>query len=188
MATTLKRAEAKAGGPRRSWATAWATLGYAVGLYAYAGVKVVAPAFYALDRARVPLYASVSAVAANIVFNVLLFPVLSFKGLALGTSLAATLNFGILVFAFRRGFGLPLRGSVGHLARVFLAAIPCALAAIAVAGALESWLGVEAVSARIVTVGLAIAAGGLAYALACKLLRVAELEEIRAFVARRLRR
>src|SRR5690606_27390121 len=81
-------------------ATAWATLGYAVGLYAYAGVKVVAPAFYALDRARLPLYASVSAVAANIAFNVLFFPVLSFRGLALGTSIAATLNFAVLLLAF----------------------------------------------------------------------------------------
>ena len=175
-------------GPADTVATAWATLGYAVGLYAYAGVKVVAPAFYALDRARVPLYASVSAVAANLLANVLLFPALSYRGLALGTSVAATLNFAVLVFAFRRGHGLRLRPIAGHFARVFLAAIPCGLAAAAVARLCESALGVEAVSSRIVVVGLAIAAGGLCYALACRLLRVPELGELLAFAARRLRR
>lgn len=174
--------------PEDTIATAWATLGYAVGLYAYAGVKVVAPAFYALDRARVPLYASVTAVAANILANVLLFPVLSYKGLALGTSIAATLNFGVLVLAFRRGFGLRLGASLWQLLRVVAAAIPCALAATWVAGAAEASLGVEAVSARAAAVGLAILAGALAYALACKALRVRELEALTAFVARRLRR
>lgn len=69
-----------------------------------------------------------------------------------------------------------------------MAAVPCALAAILVVDALEGWLGVEAVWARIVSVGLAIAAGGLAYAVACKILRVGELEELVGFVARRLRR
>jgi putative peptidoglycan lipid II flippase len=174
--------------PEDTVATAWATLGYAVGLYAYAGVKVVAPAFYALDRAKVPLYASVTAVAANILANVLLFPMLSYKGLALGTSIAATLNFGVLVLAFRRGFGLRLGATAAHFLRVFLAAIPCALVAAAVAGVVESALGVEAIASRIAAVGLALAAGGLVYVLACKILRVAELDEFVALVARRLRR
>jgi len=151
-------------------------------------VKVVAPAFYALDRARIPLYASVSAVAANIVANVLLFPVLSYKGLALGTSIAATLNFGVLVFAFRRGFGLRLGATATHLLRVFFAAIPCALGAAAVAGQVESALGEEAVTSRIAAVGLAIAAGGSIYVVACKLLRVGELDEFASLVVRRLRR
>ena len=175
-------------GPADTVATAWATLGYAVGLYAYAGVKVVAPAFYALDRARIPLYASVAAVAANIAANVLLFPVLSYRGLALGTSIAATLNFAVLLLAFRRGHGLPLRPLAGHLLRVLLAAIPCGVAAGTVAHLCESTLGIEAVPARVVSVGLAIAVGALAYALACRALRVPELGELVGFVARRFQR
>jgi putative peptidoglycan lipid II flippase len=53
--------------------TARALSGYAIGLVAYAAIKVVAPAFYALGRTRVPLIASVSAVAANLIWNVLTF-------------------------------------------------------------------------------------------------------------------
>ena len=36
---------------------AWLPLFYALGLYAYSGVKVMAPAFYALDRRRPPVVA-----------------------------------------------------------------------------------------------------------------------------------
>ena len=50
--------------------------GYAVGLVAYAAIKVVAPAFYALGRTRVPLIASVSAVAANLLWNFCHLPAL----------------------------------------------------------------------------------------------------------------
>ena len=49
--------------------TARALAGYAVGLAAYAAVKVVAPAFYALGRTRVPLVGSVIAVVANLLWN-----------------------------------------------------------------------------------------------------------------------
>jgi putative peptidoglycan lipid II flippase len=47
-------------------ATAAALLLYSFGLVGYTGVKVLAPAFYALGRPRVPLVASVSAVATNL--------------------------------------------------------------------------------------------------------------------------
>ena len=40
--------------PEDTAATAQALVYYALGLYAYSGVKVFAPAFYALDDARVP--------------------------------------------------------------------------------------------------------------------------------------
>src|SRR5262249_35735867 len=49
--------------------TARALTGYAAGLAAYAAVKVVAPAFYALGRTRVPLVGSVVAVLANLLWN-----------------------------------------------------------------------------------------------------------------------
>ena len=53
------------------------------------------------------MIASVSAVAANLIWNVLTFRRFGHVGLAIGTSLAALVNAGILVFAFEkqiRGF------------------------------------------------------------------------------------
>ncbi|WP_373047260.1 murein biosynthesis integral membrane protein MurJ [Vulgatibacter sp.] len=172
--------------PTDTVATAWATLMYATGLYAYAAVKVVAPAFYALDRSRIPLYGSLAAVGGNVFLNVTLFPYLSYKGLALGTAAAATLNFGVLLFMFRKVAGaLDLPGLVTHFLRVLAAAVPCGLAAYVVNEQLAQRLGTETLLARILEVGLAVAAGGLVYLALCRLFRVAELDEVLAFVKRR---
>ncbi|HVZ72802.1 MAG TPA: murein biosynthesis integral membrane protein MurJ [Polyangia bacterium] len=87
--------------PHATQETARALSGYALGLAAYSAVKVVAPAFYALGRTRVPLAGSVLAVAANLVWNLLTFRALGAFGLALGTSIAATVNLAVLVLAFQ---------------------------------------------------------------------------------------
>jgi putative peptidoglycan lipid II flippase len=109
--------------------TARALGAYAVGLVAYAAIKVTAPAFYALGRTRVPLLASVSAVGANLLWNVLSFRQLGHVGLALGTSVAAMVNVAVLVTAFqlqvRRLFTAAFFGAV---ARIALAAAAMAAA------------------------------------------------------------
>src|SRR5262249_17948259 len=102
-------------------ATAHALSGYALGLVSYAAIKVVAPAFYALARTRVPLIASVSAVAANLLWNVTTFHTFGHVGLAVGTSLAATVNLLVLVaFQIQIG-GLFTRDFFGAVARILLA-------------------------------------------------------------------
>ncbi|MEA2696966.1 MAG: putative peptidoglycan lipid flippase [Myxococcales bacterium] len=102
--------------------TARALSGYAVGLAAYAAIKVMAPAFYALGRTRVPLLASLSAVAANVVWNLLTFRQFGHVGLAVGTSIAAIVNLAVLVIAFQMQIGgLLTRDLLGALARIFVA-------------------------------------------------------------------
>ncbi|HLK92320.1 MAG TPA: murein biosynthesis integral membrane protein MurJ [Polyangia bacterium] len=88
--------------PHAAIETARALSGYAVGLCAYAAIKVLAPAFYAIGRTRVPVAGSVAAVAANLIWNVLTFRTFGHVGLALGTSLAALVNFSVLAVAFHR--------------------------------------------------------------------------------------
>jgi putative peptidoglycan lipid II flippase len=86
--------------PHATLETAHALAGYAVGLVAYAAIKVVVPAFYAIGRPRVPVAASLSAVAANLIWNFLTYRQFGHVGLALGTSLAAVVNFTVLAVAF----------------------------------------------------------------------------------------
>ncbi|HET6284993.1 MAG TPA: murein biosynthesis integral membrane protein MurJ [Polyangia bacterium] len=112
--------------------TARALTGYAVGLVAYAAIKVVAPAFYALGRTRVPLIASVSAVAANVVWNLATFRSMGHVGLALGTSIAAIVNLAVLVIAFQKEVG-------GLLTRDLFASVLRIAAAAAVMAAVV-WL------------------------------------------------
>jgi len=162
---------------------------FALGLYAYSAVKVTVPGFYALDRTRIPVIASISAVAVNIALSFILFPRIGYQGLAIGMSAAAIVNFLVLFGSFQRlTGGLDLGGLVGHGLRVLVASAFCG----GTAWLVESWiagaLGTESVFAQAAAVGSSIVCGVGVYAAACRLLRVPELDTILAFARRTLGR
>jgi putative peptidoglycan lipid II flippase len=167
-------------------ATAQALLFYALGLYGYSAVKVFAPAFYALDERRVPVIGSVLGMISNVVLNVTLYPVLGFRGVALGTSVAAAVNFGVLAIAWRRRHGgLGGTGVVPQLGRVLLASAALAVAAFLAERALERALPPGGFG-RQLALGLGpITAGGLAYLAAARALGIAELQELLGALRRR---
>ena len=78
---------------------------YALGLVPYSMVKIVAPAFYTIDRPRLPLLASLAAVAVTIGFNAATYQLLGAPGLALGTTIGALFNVGLLRLFYRRHVG-----------------------------------------------------------------------------------
>ena len=88
-------------------AAAQALAAYAVGLAGYAGIKVLAPAFYALDDTRVPMLVSLLSIVTNLVLNWTFVRVLGFGhvGLALSTSAVAIANCAILYAILRRRVG-----------------------------------------------------------------------------------
>ena len=78
---------------------------YAVGLIAFCWVRLLAAACYAGKDAKAPMrYAAVS-VAVNIILAVILMQWWSYVGLALATSLAAFVNFGLLFMRLTRTYG-----------------------------------------------------------------------------------
>jgi putative peptidoglycan lipid II flippase len=166
--------------------TAQALVFYALGLYAYSGVKVLAPAFYALDAARVPLLGSVLGMISNVVLNLTLYPLLGYRGVALGTSLAATMNFAVLVVAWRTRFGgLGSQGVLRQLARVAAASVALGVAAWAAHQALRPAMGGGGLAGQAVRALVPIAVGAAVYAFAARLLRVGELGELLGAVRRR---
>ena len=80
---------------------------YMLGVLPYSLVKVFAPAFFAVDRPRVPMIASISSVVANLLFNSLTYRTLGAPGLALGTTVAALVNLAILRVWFGRVLASP---------------------------------------------------------------------------------
>src|SRR5712691_8334764 len=76
--------------------TAAALALYSIGLVAYTGVKVLAPAFYALGTPRVPLVASAAAVATNVAVIVTLHPSLGHRAIALGQAVGMLLSVTVL--------------------------------------------------------------------------------------------
>jgi putative peptidoglycan lipid II flippase len=166
--------------------TAAALLFYAIGLYAYSAVKVFAPAFYALDEARVPVVGSVLGMVSNVLLNVTLWPVLGFRGVALGTSLAAGVNFAVLALAWRRKHGgLGGSGIARQLARVVVASAVLGLAAWAAERALAGVLPPRGFARQLALGLLPVAAGGVAYLGAARVLRIGELDELASAIRRR---
>ena len=158
---------------------------YSIGLVAYAAVKVVAPAFYAMNQPRIPMMASIGAVAGNLALNVVLHPIYGYKVLALGTSLAATLNFAILYSSFHRNITpIPHRRVLGHLARVCLASAVMGAAVWAALAGLERLDLGPSLAARAARAFGPVLLGVAVYAAAARALHSEEL----AHYLRRLRR
>jgi putative peptidoglycan lipid II flippase len=116
--------------------TALAVLCYAVGLWAFGGVRIIVAAFYSLQDTKIPAISAAIAVVANILFSLALMSSLGAAGLALATALAAMVNGGILVVVLNRRLGGVEWGSVGRsFLRVVVACAPMAIACWWVAGA-----------------------------------------------------
>jgi putative peptidoglycan lipid II flippase len=89
--------------------TARALLYSALGLPAFAAVKLIVPAFYSTKDTRTPVKIAFYAAAANILLNYIFmktfYQTLLNGGPAFATSLAAYFNFFVLFYVFRRRFG-----------------------------------------------------------------------------------
>lgn len=173
-------------GPSDTAATAAALVFYAVGLYGYSAVKVFAPAFYALDEVRVPVAGSIVGMAANVALNLALYPVLGFRGVALGTSLAATANFAVLAIAWkRRHGGLGGAGIYRQLLRCTAAAAVMGAAAFATARLLEPHLAPSGIARHAPLALVPIAVGTITYFTVARLLGIRELGDVAEALRRR---
>ena len=173
-----------------SIATSAALRCYAIGLVAYASIKVMAPAFYAMNLARIAVVASLCAVAGNLLSSIALHETYGFRVLALGTAIAALLDCVILYVMFHRRIARITRAAQGELfahgARVGAAAGAMALVSWGSHHLCERIIGHEHTLARLVEVFVPIVLGVATYATMCALLRVDELVPMLATVKRKL--
>jgi putative peptidoglycan lipid II flippase len=170
---------------------------YMLGVLPYSLVKVYAPAFFAVDKPRVPMIASMAAVAANLLFNGLTYRRLGAPGLALGTTVAALVNLTILRVWFGRVLGSPSKPGVVRdialmlLANVALVAVVMAVwtgATQAIAALGINWpRGIGRVVHGLVLLAT-IGAGFAAYVSCLRLLRLRGADELWALPRKVLRR
>jgi putative peptidoglycan lipid II flippase len=179
--------------PSDTIATAMALRAYATGLLFFCLVKVMGPAFYALDNTRIPVFASIVSVVVNIVLNLALIGPLGYWGLALGTGIAAIFNAGILY--------LKLDARLGGFKKFGLKkALMGILFATGISGAFIYWLQnfataqialkwPELVGGLMVTIlvtAFSMVAGTLLLFLIAYLLKIEEATKAKALIARRL--
>ncbi len=172
---------------RSTGPTAAALIFYAPGLVGYSAVKIAAPTFYALRDSRTPVVASVVSVVANLVLNLALVRVLGYRGLALGTALAALVNASLLLaWLGRRLGGLEGRRLASTTVKITLASTAMGATAAAVEAWLHGPLPGSGELARLGRVLLAIAAALAVLAASARLLRVEEFDQALRRVAERL--
>jgi putative peptidoglycan lipid II flippase len=153
---------------------------YALGLVAYSCIKVLSPAFYAIDRKWTPMLVSFASIALNLTLNYFfVFKLgLEHRGLALSTTICATLNFAALYVL--------MLGPAGTLdsRRFFLALARCALASVPLG--LACWAGMHFAPSlfpkpvfwqKALVLFSTLGAAALVYLAACFALRVEETSD-----------
>jgi putative peptidoglycan lipid II flippase len=169
-------------------ATALAVLCYAVGLWAFAGVRIIVAAYYSLQDTTTPAVAAVTAVVVNIVLALLLMGPLQHAGLALATALASMVNAAILVAVLNRRLGGVDWMIVGRsTARTIVAVIPVVLACLWIAS-LQVWERSDAWTAKSVMLFVGVGLSMTGYLAVHALLRSDELDMLWQLITKRFRR
>lgn len=170
-------------------ATAGALQAYGCGLLFYAGLKVLQPAFYAIEKRWLPMIASLMALVVNLVCNYTFVFVFKWghESLALTTSIVASLNFMFLYAAMMK-----YAGDIGT-GRLLIAFLKIGLATVVMAAVcyyggqmfLNDLSGMLFWKKALAVFGL-IGVAGSVYLIATLLLKVEEIRDVVALVRKRL--
>ncbi|MFA6356627.1 MAG: murein biosynthesis integral membrane protein MurJ [Candidatus Omnitrophota bacterium] len=158
--------------------TASALLFYSIGLFAYAGVKILVSAFYSLKDTRTPVKTAAIALVINLVLNIALMFPLKVGGLALATSIASIANFFILFALLEKKIG-PLGAGPVIDSFIRVSAASAAMAAVLML------LDVNLAMRPVAKIAVIIPAGMIAFFAACVVLRVEELKGAARWISRK---
>lgn len=119
----------------------YSLIAYSTGLLSYMLIKVLAPGFYARQDIKTPVRIGIIAMVANMGFNLMLAPFLSYVGLALATAMSASLNAFLLYRGLRiSGVYQLSRFTMIYLIKVSLAALLMAAGLFWFSPALTDWI------------------------------------------------
>ncbi len=169
--------------------TAEALQFYAIGLVGYSCIKVLSPAFYAINRRWTPMMVSFFSIGLNLLLNWLF--IFHFKmghcGLALSTAFAATVNFSLLYFFMQRVNGsLETAAMAGTAGKCLLASLPIA----AVGWLTHPWLvslGHSPVGMRAGALLTVITAAASLFLVSSWMLRIEGFNEFLGVIAKKLK-
>ena len=169
-------------------ATAGALQAYGYGLLFYAGLKVLQPAFYAIEKRWLPMIASIIALVVNIACNYTFVFVFKWghESLALTTSIVASLNFVFLYLAMMRYAGdIGTKGLLFSFAKI--GAATAVMAGLCLLGSKLIFADLSAMRFVMKAVWLCglIGVAGAAYLAVALLLRVEEVGDFLAMVKRK---
>lgn len=166
--------------------TAFALQFYVIGLFSQGAMNVLARTFYALHDSKTPFLISLIVVPINVLFSWILIRYLNHGGLALSSSLAATVNMVLIYWFLRRRLpAIPERKMFINLGKILLASL---LMGVGVSYAYRYLLpvfGTAAVSGKLMGLGIAILVGTVLYFSAAVVLRAEGVSYLTGLVTRR---
>ena len=157
--------------------TSQALLGYSFGLWAVGGLRVTAPAFYAMQDTKTPVIVAFLAFLVNAVMGYVLG--FTFKmnhtGLAVASSISSVFNFATLVYLLERRTGdIKMKPLIGFCLKIII--LSAVMAGIAwkistYADWTESMFTIRKLAVLLIAIGVA----GFVYFASAKLLGIEEL-------------
>lgn len=159
---------------------------YGVAVFAHAGIEIVSRGFYALADTRTPVIFAVLAVGLNIVLCAAFVSPFGLRGLAAATSIAAVVEFSLLVGVLEWKLGGLRHRGVARSALRTIAASAVMAEVIVLFSMLLRAAGIDAHSlggSLLLTLGGGIA-GFFAFAFACTVVRSEEYRELLARLPR----
>ncbi|MEP6945175.1 MAG: murein biosynthesis integral membrane protein MurJ [Acidobacteriota bacterium] len=182
--------------------SAAALAGYSVGLTGYAAIKILSPAFYALNDAKTPMIIAIASIAVNFIGSYFLREWFSqygvtpetpqgygHVGVAMATSIVALVNFVTLALLMRKRIErLNGRNIFTSFSKIAVASAILSVVSYATYHFLMNRYGIDTFSVKLAETFVPIVLGGTAFIIAAKLLRVAELEQAFGLVRRKLGR
>jgi len=170
--------------------TAVALSYYAIGLMGYAALKVLSPAFYALNDARTPMLVSLGSILVNYAAasTMIKFAGLGHAGLALSTSAVALFGFVVLFAILRKRIGgIYGRDLATQIGKVSLASAIMGAVIFASSRGVAMWLGVSQM-ARLADLAVSLPVGLAVYYGSCRALGLAEIDGVIQAFARPIQR
>ena len=166
--------------------TSAALIFYSIGLFAYAGVKVLVSCFYSMHDTMTPVKTAGACLFVNIVLNLALMFPLKIGGLALATSVSAILNFVILIKILSKKLnGIGAREIRTTVTKVVIAStimgIVCWLFSKNLTVSVENY----SASAKIVRLFIPILLSVIVYIAGCFALKVKEMRTALEWISRK---
>ncbi len=164
--------------------TAYALAGYSIGLTGYAAIKILSPAFYALNDAKTPMIIALCSIVVNALasylFRDLLAPYhLGHVGVALATSSVALVNFFALALLMRKRIsGLNGREIVSAFVKIAIASAVMSAICYFSYNFLTVWLGAKTLIVKIIEVFVPMTLGGITFITMAKILRIGEVDKL----------
>jgi putative peptidoglycan lipid II flippase len=181
--------------------TAYALAGYSIGLTGYAAIKVLSPAFYALNDAKTPMIIALCSILVNIFasygFKIVLTGYgatetnpsgFGHVGVALATSCVALVNFFALALLMRRKIkGINGRDIISSFVKIAIASAIMSAVCYFSYYLLHNFFVVKSFIVRAAEALVPIALGGITFFVVAKVLGVSEMEKVYNAFARKLR-